>query len=185
MGPSFTVDRLRAFSLDIVGCGWNATGYIIIPDHLFPSTIPGEIDAHRMHVDLKLLVDNRMPISQSDPRVFFAAERTLLAWFRTGLTIIALGFVIARFGLFLQVLSLQAPNAIPIHSRMSAILGITFVVSGAFAILAATVQHRRFIATLAHIDLPASYSTTFAVGFGIFMGALGIVLAAYLAISHM
>ncbi len=36
-----------------------------------------------------------MPISDSDPRVFFAAERSLLAWLRTGLTIIALGFVIA------------------------------------------------------------------------------------------
>lgn len=39
--------------------------------------------------------DAVMPISDSDPRVFFAAERTLLAWLRTGLTIIALGFVIA------------------------------------------------------------------------------------------
>ncbi|WP_320150999.1 DUF202 domain-containing protein [uncultured Tolumonas sp.] len=36
-----------------------------------------------------------MPISDSDPRVFFATERSLLAWLRTGLTIIALGFVIA------------------------------------------------------------------------------------------
>ena len=33
--------------------------------------------------------------NDSDPRVFFAAERTLLAWIRTGLTIIALGFVVA------------------------------------------------------------------------------------------
>ena len=32
----------------------------------------------------------------SDPRVFFAAERTLLAWVRTGLTIMAFGFVVAR-----------------------------------------------------------------------------------------
>ncbi|MDD2341293.1 MAG: DUF202 domain-containing protein [Tolumonas sp.] len=36
-----------------------------------------------------------MPIFDSDLRVFFAAERTLLAWLRTGLTIITLGFVIA------------------------------------------------------------------------------------------
>ncbi|CDI01900.1 conserved hypothetical protein [Candidatus Competibacter denitrificans Run_A_D11] len=32
-----------------------------------------------------------MLISDSDPRAFFAAERTLLAWLRTGLTIIAIG----------------------------------------------------------------------------------------------
>ena len=43
----------------------------------------------------------------SDPRVYFAAERTLLAWLRTGITIMAFGFVIARFGLFLQLVQAQ------------------------------------------------------------------------------
>ena len=32
-----------------------------------------------------------MPISGHDPRVFFAAKRTLLAWLRTGLIMMALG----------------------------------------------------------------------------------------------
>lgn len=36
----------------------------------------------------------------SDPRVFFASERTLLAWLRTGVALIGLGFVVSRFGLF-------------------------------------------------------------------------------------
>jgi putative membrane protein len=35
-----------------------------------------------------------MAISVSDPRVFFAAERALLAGLRTGITIIAIGFVV-------------------------------------------------------------------------------------------
>jgi putative membrane protein len=38
-----------------------------------------------------------------DPRVFFASERTLLAWVRTGIAIVGLGFVVSRFGLFLRV----------------------------------------------------------------------------------
>ena len=40
-----------------------------------------------------------------DPRVYFAAERTLLAWVRTGLALMGFGFVVARFGLFLRELA--------------------------------------------------------------------------------
>ena len=39
-----------------------------------------------------------------DPRIYFAAERTLLAWVRTGLALMGFGFVVARFGLFLREL---------------------------------------------------------------------------------
>src|SRR5260370_19068830 len=35
-------------------------------------------------------------------RDYLAAERTLLAWIRTGLALMGLGFVVARFGFFLQ-----------------------------------------------------------------------------------
>lgn len=126
-----------------------------------------------------------MPISDNDPRVFFAAERTLLAWLRTGLTVIALGFVIARFGLFLQLLALQAPGSrAPSSSAFSAALGIAFVLAGAAASLAATVQHRRFVATLPLADRPRSYSGALGVAFGFFMGAVGLVLAAYLGLSE-
>ena len=48
-----------------------------------------------------------------DPRVLFAAERTLLAWVRTSVTLMGLGFAVARFGVFLAVLRGAAAPARP------------------------------------------------------------------------
>jgi len=124
-----------------------------------------------------------MPVSVSDPRVFFAAERTMLAWLRTGLTIMAFGFVIARFGLFLKILAVQVPGA-PSHgqSAASGIIGIALVCAGSLMILSAMVQHRRYVRALPDCDRPANYAGgTLILVSSVFMGALGFALAVYLA----
>ena len=52
-------------------------------------------------------MDARSPRSQKpDLRDLLAAERTFLAWIRTGLALMGFGFVVARFGLFLKQLEL-------------------------------------------------------------------------------
>ena len=119
----------------------------------------------------------------SDPRVFFASERTLLAWLRTGIAIVGLGFLVSRFGLFLRVLALQSgaahPAADPGHSHL---IGVLLVVLGAASMAGATVQHARFIATLPEIDRPAQYSRAWALWLCGLVALASLALAAYLAL---
>jgi putative membrane protein len=128
----------------------------------------------------------RTPLcAMSDPRVFFAAERTLLAWIRTGLTIMGFGFVVARFGLFLNLLAAQ--HALPDYRgdatpHVSAIVGIALVVLGALAILFAAFQHRTYISSLPVVDIPKSHSRTFPLVAALLLGVLGLALAVYLAV---
>jgi putative membrane protein len=114
----------------------------------------------------------------NDPRVFFAAERTLLAWNRTSLTWMAFGFVIERFGLFMHLVA-GGPGE-PLRRGTSFWVGIAFIFAGALIALLSTVQYRKVLKTLKPVEIPKGYR----VGVGIFanlaIALLGIALTVYL-----
>jgi putative membrane protein len=85
--------------------------------------------------------DPEKPNEPLDPRTYFAAERTLLAWVRTGLALMGFGFVVARFGLFLRELA-TISNVLP-HQRstLSLWVGTTLVVLGVVVNVAAALKH--------------------------------------------
>ena len=117
----------------------------------------------------------------SDPRIFFAAERTLLAWLRTGIAIVGLGFVVSRFGLFLRAVgNPEAAGELPSGSPA---IGVGLVLLGALVLVGASWQHVRFCATLPPSERPAGYWTGFARVASIAMAMAGFVLAGYLAFS--
>ncbi len=121
----------------------------------------------------------------SDPRVFFAAERTLLAWVRSGITVMALGFVVAKFGLFLTLLSASSTGINHIHhnNRLSNVLGIALVVIGIAITLGAQLNHHIYVRTLPSKDVPNLAITWLASLLTFSIASVGFMLAIYLTIA--
>ena len=113
-----------------------------------------------------------------DPRIYFAAERTLLAWVRTGLTVIGLGFVVARFGLFLRVFRNSAESS----SLSSTLIGVGLILMGAIAVAAAAWQHMRFCQKLKPDLRPNFNLLNWSVWFAATLSAVGLLLAIHLLI---
>jgi putative membrane protein len=113
----------------------------------------------------------------NDPRVYFAAERTLLAWVRTGLTVIGLGFVVARFGLFLQILR-HDPS--PSSHPGSTLIGVGLVLLGSASVAMAAWQHVRFCRNLGPHERPREPLPNWSVWFSAMLSVVGLVLAGYL-----
>ena len=90
-----------------------------------------------------------------------ANERTFLAWVRTGIAVIALGFVVEKFNLFLLTLahSLLADGRTAQLQRLSGGVaryeGLAFIACGILLIVLATV---RFARTESLIDQEAVFS---------------------------
>ena len=118
----------------------------------------------------------------NDPRVFFAAERTLMAWNRTGLTLMAFGFVIERFDLFVTMLA-RLPEK-PLDHGLSFWIGMAFIWLGAASSALAVVQYRKVLRTLNPNEVPQGYWVNMGVLTNLAVAVLGFMLTAYLFTSH-
>lgn len=112
-----------------------------------------------------------------DPRVFFAAERTLLAWNRTGLALMAFGFMLERFGLLLHTLRPVADQA---GRDLSFWIGVGFIVLALAVIALAVVQFRRVLARLGPAEIPQGYLPWPGIAMNFLVLILGCALLAYL-----
>jgi putative membrane protein len=117
--------------------------------------------------------------TDADPRVYFAAERTFLAWLRTGITVMAFGFVVARFGLFLRVLRAEEGEVVT-GSGVSPYLGAVLVILGAIATAAGTRRYQEFCRRLSRSELPTPHAQVLPMMLGWALVALGAALVAVL-----
>jgi putative membrane protein len=119
--------------------------------------------------------------SEPDPRIYFAAERTFLAWVRTGLALMGFGFVVARFGLFLRLASPEVGAvATGVFSRW---FGIGLVLLGVVLMASATAGHIATVRRLNRGEQFVGRPTRLGIAVASVLAIAGAVMSVYLFLS--
>jgi uncharacterized protein (DUF302 family)/uncharacterized membrane protein YidH (DUF202 family) len=115
---------------------------------------------------------------------YLAAERTVLAWIRTGIALMGLGFVLARFGLFLQEFNhLQTYS--PVRSYgISLWIGIALILMGVSVCLLSMLRHLRMLKQLEAGESLYARSPRLLIAVTAALVVLGLVMAGYLIFAN-
>ena len=124
------------------------------------------------------------PAGSDDPRIYFAAERTFLAWIRTGLGLMGVGFAVSRFGLFLREMRTSETHAAVHATGVSEYSGVALVAVGVIVNVTAAIRHIRTVHELRSGRWIAGRPSASAVVLALLLAAVGLGMGAYLLYLH-
>jgi putative membrane protein len=118
----------------------------------------------------------------ADLRDYLAEERTFLAWIRTGVALMGLGFVVARFGIYLAEIQLSRDGAAVSSDRFSLWAGTALIAVGVAMNLWSIRRHLRVVDQLkrGQFDRGPSYQ---AVSLASLLALVGVAAALYLILA--
>jgi putative membrane protein len=111
-----------------------------------------------------------------------ANERTFLAWVRTAIAVMAFGFVIEKFDLFLAVAAPRSelPKIAPHNQTFANAAGLAFIAIGVITVIIAGL---RFVATAKAIETDATVPSPgerLDIALFVLIGLLGVSLFLYM-----
>src|SRR5690242_4141674 len=111
-----------------------------------------------------------------------ANERTFLAWVRAAIAVMAFGFVIERFDLFLPVAAPRAamPKIAPHNQAIANAAGLAFVAIGVITIIIAAFRFARIAKAKETEDALPRPGERFDIPLSVLIGLLGVSLFLYL-----
>lgn len=115
--------------------------------------------------------------NHTDPRIFFAAERTLLAWQRCAIALMGLGFVVERFGLSSQLPASGSARLEPREFSLS--IGVGILLLSAVVAAVSARQFRQFLKGGGRGTVPQGYWTHA----GVALNAIVALIAVFLAVN--
>ena len=119
----------------------------------------------------------------ADLRDYLAEERTFLAWIRTGLTLMGFGFVVARFGIFLEVMQISRGGTLPQSHGFSRWVGTMFILLGVAVNFFSTWRHLRLIDELNRGQVGRRSPSYEAIALATFLALVGIAIALYVSLT--
>lgn len=125
---------------------------------------------------------NAAPSPEKDPRVYFAAERTFLAWIRTGLGLMGVGFAVSRFGLFLRELRASETHIAAHSTGLSLWSGVAIVFLGVVVLVSAVAQHLALIRELSTGSWQPGRISRNAVVLAVLLALVGVGMTVYLVV---
>ena len=124
-------------------------------------------------------------VSNDEYRMSLQLEMSLLVWLRTSLSLMAFGFVIARFGLFLREIAQASQVNVHLHlwlTQVNTFTGTFLIVLGIVVLLIAIWNHQQSVNRLRGGDLVLPSRWSLSVIVSLLLAALGMGLAIYLAL---
>jgi putative membrane protein len=119
----------------------------------------------------------------ADLREYLAAERTTLAYVRTGLSMMGIGFVVARFGLVLRIMKISIAGSSEYSTGTSLWIGTGLVLLGALTSLLSTWQYWQQVRQLNFRMKENVRVSWIAVSLAFVLAIIGVAMAAYLVTS--